>query len=99
MENAIQARGRIGEDRFLDVHHVELIVDPLGTIRRVYEFLGLNLDHKTELAIKEWQAANRSGAHGTHRYAPADFGLSAGQIRSDYEFYIERFGVEVEGER
>ena len=40
-----------------------------------------------------------SGAHGTHQYDPADFGLSAGQIRSDYDFYIEHFGVEVEGER
>ena len=88
MENAIKARRRIGEDRFLDVHHVDLIRDPRGTIRRVYEFLGLNLDHTTEFMMKEWQARNRSGAHGAHKYAPADFGLSAGQIRSDYDFYI-----------
>jgi hypothetical protein len=99
MENAIAARGRIGEDRFLDVHHVELIRDPPGTIRRVYEFLGLHLDYKTELTIKEWQTTNRSGAHGTHQYDPADFGLSAEQVRSDYDFYIEHFGVEVEGKR
>jgi hypothetical protein len=99
MENAMKARGRIGEDRFLDVHHVDLIRDPRGTIRRVYEFLGLNLDEKTELTIKEWQTANRSGAHGAHKYAAADFGLTAEQIRSDYDFYIEHFGVEVEGKR
>ncbi len=95
----MRRRGRIGEDRFLDVHHVELIADPAGTIRRVYEFLGLPLDHKTELTIKEWQVTNRSGAHGTHHYDPADFGLSAEQIHSEYEFYIERFGVELEGKR
>jgi hypothetical protein len=99
MENAIEARGRIGEEKFLDVHHVDLIGDPLGTIRRVYDFLGLNLDHTTELIIKDWQAANRSGAHGAHEYDPADFGLSAEQIHSDYGFYIDHFGVEVEGGR
>jgi len=99
MENAIEARGRIGEDRFLDVHHVDLVRDPLGTIRRVYEFLGLELDHRTELVMKDWQATNRSGAHGTHEYHPADFGLSAEQIHSDYDFYIKHFGVEVEGRR
>jgi hypothetical protein len=99
MENAMATRGRIGEDRFLDVHHVDLVRDPLGTIRRVYEFLGLELDHKTELVMKDWQATNRSGAHGTHEYHPADFGLSAEQIHSDYDFYIEHFGVEVEGRR
>jgi hypothetical protein len=99
MENAIAARGRIGEDKFLDVHHVELIADPLGTIRRIYEFLGVNLDEKAELMMKEWQASNRSGSHGTHKYEPADFGLSAAQIRADYDFYIEHFGVEIEGRR
>jgi hypothetical protein len=99
MENAMEARKRIGEERFLDVHHVELIADAPGTIRRVYEFLGLDLDHTTELKMKEWQAINRSGAHGAHRYAPADFGLSTEQIHSDYRTYIEHFGVEVEGGR
>jgi hypothetical protein len=99
MENAMAARKRIGEERFLDVHHVELIADAPGTIRRVYEFLGLDLDHTTELKMKEWQAINRSGAHGAHRYAPADFGLSTEQIHSDYRTYIEHFGVEVEGGR
>jgi hypothetical protein len=99
MENAMEARSRIGEDRFLDVHHVELIADPLGTVRRIYEFLGLNLDPKAEKMMKDWQASNRSGAHGTHTYDPADFGLNADQIRADYDFYIEHFGVEVEGKR
>jgi len=99
MENAIAARGRIGEDKFLDVHHVELIADPLGTIRRIYEFLGVNLDEKAELMMKEWQASNRSGSHGTHNYEPADFGLSAAQIRADYDFYIEHFDVEIESGR
>jgi hypothetical protein len=49
--------------------------------------------------MKDWQASNRSGAHGTHTYDPADFGLNADQIRADYDFYIEHFGVEVEGKR
>jgi Sulfotransferase family len=99
MEHAMEARKRIGDDRFLDVHHVDLIADAPGTIRRVYEFLGLDLDHNTEQKMKEWQAINRSGAHGTHRYAPADFGLSTEQIHSDYREYIEHFGVEVENGR
>jgi len=99
MEHAIEARGRMGEDRFLDVHHVDLIADPLGTVRRIYEFLGLNLDQGSELLMKDWQATNRSGAHGAHNYLPADFGLSAEQVRSDYEFYIDRFDVSIEGRR
>ena len=51
VEQAIAARARLGEDRFLDVHHRELIADPMGTVRRVYEFLGLELRPAVEQAI------------------------------------------------
>ncbi|MBX6387765.1 MAG: sulfotransferase [Frankia sp.] len=96
MENAIAARDRLGEDRFLDIHHRELVSDPMGTIRRVYEFLGLELTEAVEKSLADWQQANRSGAHGQHRYTAEQFGLNADQIREEYAFYIERFGVEVE---
>lgn len=99
MENAIAARQRIGEDRFLDVHHVDLIADPMGTIDRVYAFLGLDLTPEVRQAISNWYAANRSGTHGTHRYTPEQFGLTAAQVRDDYDFYIDRFNVSVEGKR
>lgn len=39
MERAIAARSRLGEERFLDVHHVDLVRDPMATIERVYDFL------------------------------------------------------------
>lgn len=95
-DQAIAARSRLGEDRFCDVHHREMVADPIGTLRRVYDFCGLEFTADTEAAVRQWQAANRSGAHGEHRYTPEQFGLSAAQIRSDYAPYIERFGVELE---
>jgi hypothetical protein len=99
MENAIEARSRIGEERFLDIHHVELIADPIGTIRRVYDFLGFELAPAVENTMREWYDANRSGTHGTHRYTPEQFGLSAAQVRDDYDFYIKRFDVTVKETR
>lgn len=97
MEHAIAARGRIGDDRFLDVHHRQLVADPMGTVARIYDFLGMDLTPEVATAMAAWQAENRSGAHGTHRYTPEQFGLSAEQVRSDYAFYIEHFDVDVEG--
>jgi hypothetical protein len=96
MENAIAARARIGENRFFDVHHRELVADPLGVVQRIYEFLQLELRPPVEQAILDWQQANRSGSQGIHRYTPEEFGLRAAQIRSDFKFYFDRFGVEVE---
>ena len=94
----MQQRQRIGEERFLDVHHRDLVDDPKSSIRRIYTWLDLELTPEVEQAILEWQEANRVGASGTHRYTPEQFGLTAKQIRSDYDFYIERFDVAVEGD-
>jgi hypothetical protein len=96
MEHAIEARARIGEDRFLDVHHEDLNTDPMGTVGRVYDFLGLDLEPATARVIDDWQRANRTGARGAHRYTPEQFGLYAAQIRDDYDFYIRRFDVHVD---
>jgi len=96
MEHAVEGRARIGEDRFLDVHHRELVADPRGTIRRVYEWLGFQLTPSVERTILDWQEDNRMGSAGTHRYTPEEFGLSAAQIRSDYDFYIRHFDVALE---
>ncbi len=98
MEHAIQQRELLGEDRFLDVHHRDLVDDPKGSIRRIYTWLGLPLSPDVEQSIREWQEVNRMGASGTHRYTPEQFGLTAKKIRSDYDFYIERFDVAVEGD-
>jgi hypothetical protein len=96
MENAMAARARLGDERFLDVHHVELAADPIGVLRRVYDFLGLELHPAFERDVSDWHQTNRSGAHGTHPYTPEQFGLTTSQLRSDYEFYIRHFDVSVE---
>jgi len=97
MERAIAARERIGEDRFLDVHHRDLVRDPIGCLHRVYDFAGLTLDASVERSMVGWTEANTPGSHGTHRYTAEQFGLTAAQVRDDYDFYIRRFDVEVEG--
>jgi hypothetical protein len=93
MERAIAARARIGESRFIDVHHHELNRDPLAVLQRVYDFLGLELRQSMRAAVVAWVARHRSGAHGEHAYTPEQYGLTAAGIRADYDFYIKRFGV------
>jgi hypothetical protein len=97
VEQAIAARARLGDDRFVDVHHRDLIADPMREVRRVYDFVGCELTPAVAKAIEAWQVENRSGAHGTHRYTPEQFGLSAAQLRSDYDFYVKHFDIALEG--
>jgi len=97
MENAIAAQARIGDERFLDVQHRELVADPVGTLRRTYASLGLEWRTSIERAVLDWQESNRPGSHGAHRYSAEQFGLTKTQLRSDYGFYIRHFDVAVEG--
>jgi hypothetical protein len=90
------ARARLGEDRFFDLQHTEFVADPMGSLERVYDFLGLDLTRETRAKMQAWHAANRSGVHGTHRYTAEQFGLSADQLRSDFRAYIERYDVPLE---
>src|SRR6516165_5804852 len=96
MARAIEQRARVGEHRFFDVRHCDLVTDPRATVRRVYEWLGLELSEDMARMIFDWQEAHAMGTGGTHRYTPEQFGLSAEQIRADYDFYIRRFDVAVE---
>jgi hypothetical protein len=96
MENAIAARARIGERSFIDVHHRELHANPIGTLERIYDLLGLDLGSKERGDIQHWIGVNRPGARGAHRYSAEQFGLSKAQLRSDYSFYIRRFDVLIE---
>ena len=96
MRNALTVRARIGEARFLDVHQRELAADPLGTLRRIYDWLGLEWTAPVQRAVRAWHERNRAGAHGVHRYTAEQFGLSTAQLRSDYDFYIRHFDVAIE---
>ena len=91
-----RARARLGEDRFLDVHHRELVADPLGTVRRIYDALDLELTPSVAQAIFEWHEAT-GPARTALTATPEQFGLTRDQLRSDYDFYIRHFDIGVEG--
>ena len=71
----------------------DVLTDLRGTMRRVYDFLGFELTPAVEQSFIDYQERNATGARGSHRYTPEQFGLTTAQLRSDYDFYIQRFGV------
>jgi hypothetical protein len=97
VERAIAARARIGEDRFFDVQHTEFVADPFGVLERIYAFLDLELTPRMRAKMEAWHAANRSGAHGSHRYTAEQFGLDKDRLRADYAAYIDHYRVPIEG--
>ncbi|SFR96530.1 sulfotransferase family protein [Sphingomonas jatrophae] len=99
MHAAMAARTKLGPGRLLDVHHADFLADPMAVIERIYAWLGLPLGDDVRASFAAWHSENASGAHGTHRYAAADYGLTDEAIRDDYRFYTEAFGIDPERKR
>jgi hypothetical protein len=85
-------RDRHGDARFIDVRHGEFNADPFGVAERIYRQLGVALAPAARADMEAWLERNRKGAHGEHRYAAEDFGLTAQSIRSAFADYSARFG-------
>lgn len=96
VERGIAARSRVGEDRFLDVHHRRFVADPWGTVEAIYAFLGLDLVPEIDRAFRDWHARNRTGAHGTHHYTAEQFGLTDAELRDRFAFYTEHYDIDLE---
>ena len=89
---------RAGADpsQFLDVHYADLVADPMKQIRRIYDFLGLELSDETEQTMRQWRGRNRQHRHGVHRYQLEDFGLDPERLAAQFKPYCERFGMSSE---
>jgi hypothetical protein len=93
MDRLLEARTRIGEDRFLDLRYEDLVADPLEAARKVYAKIGRTMSEADEAAMRAWLAANGRDNRPSHQYSLEQFGLSADQLKSDFAAYRQRFIV------
>jgi len=88
-------RDRAPAKQFLDVRFESIESDPLGTVERVYDFLGWQLTDAAREAMNRFFAANPKNKHGVHRYTLEQFGLSRAQEAERFRSYCERFDIPV----
>jgi hypothetical protein len=91
-----RASGALPDDRFVDLLYADLIEDPLGCVRDVYEKLGWKLSGSARDAIASYARRKPKGSHGAHRYTLASVGLERARESDRFEAYCERFGVPTE---
>jgi hypothetical protein len=81
------------EARFFDLAYPDLVADPFGSVKRIYERFGLPFSAELEARMREFLGANASDKHGVHRYSPAAFGLDPAQLERRYAFYTQCYDV------
>ena len=96
-DRIMDAREKLGEDRIIDVHYADLMRNPLGTMRKVYQGLGDEFTPAAEGGMRAWLDDNPQDKFGKHEYKLARFGLSEQTLRPLFERYLARYEVEREG--
>ncbi len=79
-----------GDERFYDVAYVDLVRDPVGTVRAIYEHFDEELSGDAAAAMARYASDNRQGKHGTHAYRLEDLGLDPVTLEERFAPYRER---------
>ncbi|MDB5701753.1 MAG: hypothetical protein JWL66_1952 [Sphingomonadales bacterium] len=74
-----------------DMRYLDLAADPVGAVRGVYDFAGIDFTPATESGVRGWLAANPADKHGRHTYALEDYGLTKERVQSVYADYIDTY--------
>jgi Sulfotransferase family len=85
--------GLVPADRFFDVRYVDLVRDPIGTVRSIYDHYGIRFTPAAEERMRRFLARHPKDKHGRHSYTLAEFGLAADEEAARYRTYRERFGL------
>jgi Sulfotransferase family len=93
LDKAMAARVRVGDDHFVDLQYDDVVADPVGTVRDLYERLGTTLGSDAEAHMRTFVTNHPQRAYGTHVYSPAEFGLDERRLRRGFSDYATRFSA------
>jgi hypothetical protein len=99
LDKFLAVRDRGSPSQFLDVNFESIETDPLGTVERVYDFLGWPLTTQARTAMQDFLAVNPKNKHGVHSYTLEQFGLSRAAETIRFRSYCERFRIPLRADR
>lgn len=92
------ARENISPLQQHDVQYEEMNRDWRATMRRIYDFCGIDFNAAAEQAMRAWlDKSKREKQHGGHRYALEDFGVTRQEVDARMMFVREKYAIPYEG--
>ena len=91
LAHSMTVREQLGEARFLDLWFRDTVSQPLEEIRKIYEFLGMELTPEASAEMTRWQDFNRRELRPPHEYTLDQFGFSEEGLKQQFRVYRERF--------
>jgi hypothetical protein len=94
----LATRRRIGDDRFFDLHYADLMGDPIGVMRSLYDWAGDDLTTSTEQAMLAWLDDHPQDRHGVAPYSLDGSGVTRADLEPIFEEYLSEFDIALEGD-
>jgi hypothetical protein len=95
----LQTRQSLGADRFFDLHYADLMRDPVGVMRSLYDWAGDELTASTEQAMLDWLERNPQDRFGVQPYSLDGSGVNRADLEPIFDKYVSTFDVELEGDQ
>lgn len=80
-------------DRIIDVKYRDLVSNPLGAVRRIYQQLGAPLPEPALERMRSLAAERSRYAGARYRARSAEFRLETGAVAAGFQRYCLRFGL------
>lgn len=81
-----KSRNAIDPSRLIDVVYEDLITDPIGVTKKIYNNFNLDLDIKTENSMVNYVSKLTGDHKNKHAYTPEEFGLTKELIQNELSF-------------
>jgi hypothetical protein len=89
---AFRDQGVVPPGQIVDSLYQDLMTDPVGAVRKIYDAFGIAFDDATAKRIRDYLAFKPKHKHGVHRYQPMD-ATQIAENRPYFKRYQERYGV------
>jgi hypothetical protein len=93
MERLLAFRDAQGDDRFFDIDFRAMQADPVGEVRRLYEWLGEPVSPAFEAGMRAWWAEHAANREENVHPDPVAFGLDLDAVRTRFSDYTERMAT------
>lgn len=91
LNNFIEVRNSIPDDRFIDINYSDLVEAPEKIGAQVLKSINVNDDILTKEMMENWINANKRENRQKHNYKLSDYGLTNESISNKFKDYIRKY--------
>jgi hypothetical protein len=93
MDKFLPERDRLADNRICDIKYDEIRREPIGAVRKIYDYFGWSLSREAEQRMRALVANQAERQSANHRYDLSQFRSSADEVLHAFAPYCERFNL------